>query len=105
MRTTSSLESFNSKLNRCIPRKANFFKFIEGLRIVECEKSFVFYNSANDINVKKDEKIKRKRKEDQKRDEKILRLSDLLNNRKITIKQFLNGMALETDNDSNDYNE
>lgn len=93
MRTTSSLESFNSKLNKCIPRKTNFFRFIERLKIVECEKSFVFYNSANDINVKKNERIRRKREEDQKRDGKILQFSDLLDNGKITVKQFLYGVA------------
>lgn len=56
MRTTSSLEAFNSALNRTLPRRANFFKFVQCLKTHEFSKFsdiFNHFNSSYKIKIRK----------------------------------------------------
>lgn len=91
MRTTSSPESNNSKLNRSIPKRANFFKFVDQLKVQESSRLTDFYNLANDN--PHENSFERRRKRDQERDSKIKTQSDLLKENKISIKEFLEEMA------------
>lgn len=91
MRTTSSPESHNSKLNRSIPKRSNFFKFIDQLKVQESSKLIDLYNLVTD---NPDEKsLVRKRKRDQERDDKIKTLTNSLKHAKMSIKEFLEEMA------------
>lgn len=88
MRTTSSVESMHAIFGRSFPNRPNIYSFIENIRHFE-------FSKADTIRqlVKGDVMPKKKRDKDQKRDEKIDRLSELLSRHKISIENFLYEMA------------
>lgn len=88
-RTTSLLESLHSSANRSMPNHPHFFAFIEGMKQLEFSKSSDLVNSFNGNYVKGP----RKRKEYQERNAKIDELSQKFNAKKITISEFLEGVA------------
>lgn len=94
MRTTSSLEAFNSALNRSIPKKANFFTFVERLKLHESRKADQMCNLINDSLPQNH--YERKHERDQKREEKIQFYTELLCSGKINTRGFLGAMADES---------
>lgn len=57
MRTTSALEGFNSQLGRRIPKKGNFFKFVNRLSMiefVECRKMTQMIDSGGSVNPRRE---------------------------------------------------
>lgn len=94
MRTTSSVESLNSQLNRSFPKRGHLWKFIEQLQYHE-------FSKANDM--LKLTKIKvsatRKRKRDKERERKIVFLTKLLKQETISVGLFY-GCYGKQNNDS-----
>lgn len=91
MRTTSPLEAFNSVLNRSLPKHANFFKFLEGLKNHEFTKAVDMRNAINEP----EPEVKRKRKRDQLREDRISKYSGLLKAKKIKIDEFFEEVAVK----------
>lgn len=94
MRTTSSLESFNAVLNRSIAKKANFFKFVEGLKLHESRKADDMHNRTHD-NLP-EEHFERRHLRDREREEKIRSHTILLESGVISTADFLQAMVDET---------
>lgn len=92
MRTTSSLESFNSKLNRGIQKKMGLFRFIDQLKVIEAEKSYNFHALANE---RLTEGLQDERSIQKKRDSIINLYTNLINNENITAEEFLHFVALK----------
>lgn len=69
MRTTSSLESFNSVLGRLFPRHPHLFRFIDRLRLIEFSKTLDLMDLIE--NELPDDQFQRRRLRDKKREEKI----------------------------------
>lgn len=87
MRTTSSVESVNSIVQRSFPDRTNIFKFVESLKLFETIRSTDLHQlSKGEIRTPQ---LERKRAEDRARDEKIKRLSMSLKQKKIPIAEFL----------------
>lgn len=93
MRTTSSLEAFNSSLNRSIPKKAHLFKFIECLKLHESRKADRMYSLAH--GTLPEIHFKARREKDEIRAEKIRRCTSFLCEKKMSIKEFLEAMATD----------
>lgn len=94
MRTTSSLESLNSVLGRLLCRRPNIYKFIEGIKVHEFAK--VKELIQTDLLAEEDVATKRKtrkRKSDQDRDDKIKRVTEELDQNKITPDEFLEAFS------------
>lgn len=89
MRTTSALEAFNSVLSRSLPKHANFFKFIDSIKHHEFSRFTDFLNSIDQTS----EPVKKKRKQDQLRDEKIKHCSERLKEGQINFKEFLSTVS------------
>lgn len=90
-RTTSPLESFHSAMNRSVPKHANFFVFIDGVKLFESKKSDELYNV---IHAKPSANLNKAiRKEAQERDVRIRSLTELICSGAISTKQFLEAMA------------
>lgn len=87
MRTTSSLEGFNSILNRTI---ANFYRFVERLRIHESRKADEMIDLVRDLSKKH---LQPRHKKDQDLDQKIKHNTSLLCAKIISIVDFLNAMT------------
>lgn len=100
MRTTSSVESMHAIFGKSFPKRPNIYNFIENIKQFE-------YSKADTIRqLNKDNIVhKKKRVEDQKRDEKINRLSRLLSRQIISIKDFLNEMASDEMDESENMTE
>lgn len=91
MRTTSSLESINSQLQRMLPENAHLYKFIECLRLHESIKSSDLYQiSIGNIT---NQNMKKRRAEDRARDAKIKLLSGKLKKQEISVAGFLRSMS------------
>lgn len=88
MRTTSSVESMHAIFGRNFPKRPNIYNFIENIRQFEFSRADTMCQLIKGIT-----KPKKKREKDQKRDEKIDRMSILLASHKISIDQFLYEMA------------
>lgn len=95
MRTTSSLESFNSSLNRTVSKKKNYYTFFERLRLHESKKADTMHNLAHDV--LPDKHFEPRHIKDQKRDQKIKFFIQLLCNQKISVFEFLTAMAADDD--------
>lgn len=93
MRTTSSLESFHSALNRSMEKKSNFFKFMVGLKLYESRKVDQMYSLLNNNQPKK--QFEPKLCKDRERHNKINHYTKLFEQKKINIKEFLVGMATD----------
>lgn len=94
MRTTSSLESLHSALNRSFKQKEHYFKFIECLRLHESRKADQFFNLLHGLPATR---FQRNFK-NQRREIKIKYFTDLLVvDKTITVEQFLHGMANDQD--------
>lgn len=92
MRTTSSLESMNSQMNRMFFKShPNIFVFIENLKCHEYIEAEEMFNLVN--TVVKDRQFERKRFRDRQRDEIIKYYSDLLEQNLITANKFLKDVA------------
>lgn len=98
MRTTSPVEAMHSVFNRQFPKKSNIFDFVENLRQFEYSKSDKIQELIND----KTPSPRMQREKDRIRDEKIERISQLLKNHSISIKQFLEEMSKQ-DGDESEY--
>lgn len=94
MRTTSSLESFNSALNRSIPKKANFFTFVQRLKLHESRKADQMSNIINDKLPQNH--FERKHYCDRKREEKIRLHSERLYNGQTNTCGFLAAITDES---------
>lgn len=90
MRTTSSVESLNSKLNQKCPKRGNIFDFIKSLQLFEFGKA---YDMRRLFSFVPKRQMQRKRKVDRVRDEKIKVHSAALKKNEITVAQFLDLMA------------
>lgn len=91
MRTTSSVETLNSVIQRSFPGQTTIFRFIESLKLHESIKSSDLYQlSMGEISNKK---MERKRALDRQRDSKIKRLTEQLKNGEISVKIFLEAMS------------
>lgn len=91
MRTTSSVESVNSVIQRRFPDRTNIFKFAEALKMYEAIRATDLYQlSRSDITTPN---LARKRTEDRARDDKIKRYSDSLKEGQISIAKFLDEMS------------
>lgn len=93
MRTTSSLESMNSKLNRGCPKHPHIFKFIDRIRLHEFRKSIDLLDLVGDD---VSEEFKRKRKLDKDRETKISHFTSLLQKKEIGVDEFLEAMSNNT---------
>lgn len=93
MRTTSSLESFHSALNRSMQKQSNLFMFLVGLKLHESRKVDRMYELTNNVQPKK--QFEPRHREDRKRNEKIKHHSKLFEDKKISIKEFLLRMAAD----------
>lgn len=91
MRTTSSLEAFNSALNRSIAKKKNYFKFFERLQIHENRCADRMHNLVNDLLPKSH--FEPRHELDKKRARKIEANTALLCQGVITPADFLDEMA------------
>lgn len=89
MRTTSSLESFNSVLNRSMAKRPNFYKFIERLRLHESRAADNMYNAVHGLQ----KSLAPHHEKDRQRAEKIEHFTKLICNGKLTSQEFLNAMA------------
>lgn len=93
MRTTSPVESINSYIQRTFPGQTNIFKFVDNLKLHETTKaSDLFQLSINEISSKQ---LKMKRKEDQKRQNKINVLTEHLKSGEISAAIFLESMSVK----------
>lgn len=91
MRTTSSLESMNSAIQRKLSKRTNIFRFSKDLRMHEAIKSSDLYQLfEGDIS---NRQLERKRAADRERDEKIKHFSALLENGYISVPYFLEVMS------------
>lgn len=95
MRTTSSLEAFNSYLNRTMAKRAGFFKFVSNLKLHESRKAETMHHLANDT--VPDSQYNRRKLSDQKRDKKIKILTEQLSNGMISMTGFLDAMVDDED--------
>lgn len=77
-------------MNRSIPKHANFFVFIDGLKIHESRTSDEMYNAINDKSLAN---FNHMHKVDRERDENIRVYTKLLCNGTISTGQFLENMA------------
>lgn len=91
MRTTSSLESFHSAMNRSMEKKSNFFKFLVGLKLYESRKVDRMYELIK--NVQPEKHFGARLHEDRERDNKIKQYTKLFEDKQINVKEFLIGMA------------
>lgn len=96
MRTTSSLEGYNSVLNRSVPKTGIFFKFVERLKIHESRKADEMFNLITSNTPPKH--YMPKHLKDRRRDEKIRNNTDLLKRGVIDTYGFLDAMASEDGN-------
>lgn len=102
MRTTSSLESFNAVLKRSIVRRFNFFKFVTRIKFHECRKAERMHNLLHD---KLSElHYLRRKKNDQEREAKIQKVTLMLTEGRITIKEFLQMMTNEVESNYSNEN-
>lgn len=88
-RTTASLEAYNGHLGRKIMSHANFFVLCTALideEFTKCQEFELSLKSA-------DEQLQRR--PFRLRDEKISKLSSRLENKRITVDQFLNGIIFD----------
>lgn len=91
MRTTSSLESLNSVIQRNLSKRTNIFRTAKDLRMHEAIKTSDLYQlSTGEIS---NQQLARKRAADREREEKIKHFSVLLENNDITVPYFLRVMA------------
>lgn len=92
MRTTSSLESMNAVLRRSFPNHPHIYKFIDRLRLFEFSKSLdMLAATKSEVSEKQ---LQRRKKRDQMREDKIRKLTLLLNtNEHISPGFFLEEMA------------
>lgn len=90
MRTTSSLESFNSVLGRSCPKHPHIYRFIDYLKIHEYNVCLEMWRliQKDPIQVPSGPR----RKIDIERQNKIKECTDLLKNKKISIAQFLDAL-------------
>lgn len=91
MRTTSSLESLNSVIQRGFPKNTHIFKFTDALKLFESEKSSDLYQLS--LEKPSDRDFGRRRKKDILRNEKIKRNTELLENDMISVLDFLQNMV------------
>lgn len=93
MRTTSSLESLNSQLNRSIGRAhPNIFQFIDHLKHHEAFKSNILKVLSKKLSIPKNQ-LEPKRKRDRERDVKIKFFTKMLEDDQIGVQYFLAAMA------------
>lgn len=91
MRTTSSVESMNAAMRLLFPRHPHIYKFIDRLKVHEYSKTIDLLQA-----IKSDDAvIERRKKRDQRRDEKIKYLSELLATHEISAEGFLDGMMMK----------
>lgn len=93
MRTTSSVESLNSQLNRSFPKHGHIWRFIEQLRLFEFSKTEEM-SQLIDGNYSKNQ-LNRKRRRDRERKEKINYLTVTLQRKEICIGEFLEAMSVK----------
>lgn len=91
MRTTSSLESENSQIQRSFPQNPSIYQFAEHLKLHESMKSTDMYQLINTEITS--ERLRRKRKIDRERDIKIKHISAMLKNNQISVENFLEVMS------------
>lgn len=95
MRTTSSLESLNATLKRWFPSHPHIYKFLECLKLFEFSKALDMLEAVR-TGAPTPEQLQRKKKKDQKREDKIKYLTDLLEyNGFMTAEQFLRLFAAD----------
>lgn len=93
MRTTSSIESLNSVVQRKFPKSRNIFSFIEGLRLEDAIKTSDLYQLL--IGNVSNQQLMRKRLTDQYRDQKIRSFSARYQNGTVSIEMFLKLVSLK----------
>lgn len=93
MRTTSSVESMNSALNRGCKARPNIFKFIDRIRLHEFSKQLDLIDLFEDDVT---EEFERKRKLDRERELKITHFTNLLLQNDITVQEFLEAMSTKS---------
>lgn len=95
MRTTSSLESMNAVLKRMFPNHPHLFKFIDRLRLHEFSKTLDMIDAVRSDDLM-NKILRRRRKNIQRRDEKIKQITELFKTHKeMTAGSFLKAMATE----------
>lgn len=90
MRTTSSIESLNSQLQRTFKRHGNIFKFVESLQLHEYSKVLDIKQLHNSEPAKQ---MERRKNSDKERDAKIKYFSGKLEIREIDVTEFLEAMS------------
>lgn len=90
MRTTSSLESFNSVINRTVTQHANIFKFMDGIKLIDFAKNLELVELSKDS---ARQPTTRKRLADQKREERIQNTTERLHRSQITPSEFLDFLS------------
>lgn len=93
MRTTSSLESFNSSLNRSVAKKKNYYTFFERIQLHESRNADKMYNLAHDV--LPDKQFEPRHESDRERDRKIKLNTELLCKQETNVEEFLNAMAAD----------
>lgn len=92
MRTTSSLESINSHIQRHFPSQTNIYHFMLNLKMYEAIKSSDLRQLFND-NIT-NQAFQRRRAADVIREEKVRSLTEKLMSGKISISKFLFSMSI-----------
>lgn len=92
MRTTSSVESLNSQLNRSFPKHGSIWKFVEQLKSHEFMKATEMAKLMHS-DKKSPSQNQRKRKKDRERDAKIDFFTKMLNANEISPGLFLEAMG------------
>lgn len=96
MRTTSSMESLNAALRRIFPNHPHIYKFMECLQLHEFSKSVDMIEAVKtEASIKQ---LERRKKVDQRREEKIRKLTVLLKtDPNMSPGRFLESMATKGD--------
>lgn len=93
MRTTSSLEAFNSAINRSVGKKQHYFKFVERIKLHESRSTDRMFGVVHDELPASH--FEPRREVDKARQKKIKSNTELLSNGKISVDDFLNAMAAD----------
>lgn len=89
MRTTSSVESMNAAMRLMFPRHPHIYKFIDRLKVHEYSKTTDLLEAMQSGDIE----IVRRKKRDQRREDKIRYLSELLSLHEISAEGFLDEMT------------
>lgn len=99
MRTTSSLESFHSVLNRSMAKKSHFYRFVRGLKIHESRKAEKMFNL---IHHKVPSDVVPRHRRDRERAERIKINTNLFCEIFLNIMEFFEALSIDENQSDSD---